>query len=57
MNLQITSKFRNMVNVNELMVGDYVDVSGRGIDINYVHEFQHLMRILGLSEYANNLKV
>ena len=28
-----------------------------GIEMNYVHEFQHLMRLLGLSEYANNLKV
>ena len=28
-----------------------------GIKIEYVHEFQHLMRLRGLSEYANNLKV
>lgn len=28
-----------------------------GIEIEYVHEFQHLMRLLGLLEYANNLKV
>ena len=28
-----------------------------GIEMNYVHEFQHLMRLLGLFEYANNLKV
>ena len=28
-----------------------------GINIEYVHEFQHLMRLLGLFDYANNLKV
>ena len=28
-----------------------------GIKLEYVHEFQHLMRLLGLFEYANNLKV
>ena len=28
-----------------------------GIEMNYVHEFQHLMRLLGLFDYANNLKV
>lgn len=28
-----------------------------GLEIKYVHEFQHLMRLLGLSEYANNLEV
>lgn len=28
-----------------------------GIELEYVHEFQHLMRLLGLFKYANNLKV
>lgn len=28
-----------------------------GINLEYVHEFQHLMRLHGLFEYANNLKV
>ena len=28
-----------------------------GIKLEYVHEFQHLMRLHGLFEYANNLKV
>ena len=28
-----------------------------GIKLEYVHEFQHLMRLLGLFKYANNLKV
>lgn len=28
-----------------------------GIELKYVHEFQHLMRLLGLYDYANNLKV
>ena len=27
------------------------------IGVNYVHEFQHLMRLRGLSDYANNLKI
>lgn len=28
-----------------------------GIKLEYIHEFQHLMRLLGLYDYANNLKV
>ena len=28
-----------------------------GIKLEYVHEFQHLMRLLGLFDYASNLKV
>lgn len=28
-----------------------------GIKLEYVHEFQHLMRLFGLYDYANNLKV
>lgn len=28
-----------------------------GIELEHVHEFQHLMKLLGLYDYANNLKV
>lgn len=28
-----------------------------GIEINYVHEFQHYLRLVNLSDYANNLKI
>lgn len=28
-----------------------------GIEIKYVHEFQHFLRMMGLSDYANNLKI
>ena len=28
-----------------------------GIELEYIHEFQHLMRLRGLFYYANNLKV
>ena len=28
-----------------------------GIKLEYVHEFQHLMRLLGLYDYAKNLKI
>ena len=28
-----------------------------GIKLEYIHEFQHLMRLFGLFKYANNLKV
>lgn len=27
------------------------------MDINYVHEFQHYLRLVNLSDYANNLKI
>lgn len=27
------------------------------IDINYVHEFQHYLRLVNLSDYADNLKI
>lgn len=27
------------------------------IDVNYVHEFQHFLRLVNLSDYANNLKI
>ena len=28
-----------------------------GIVVNYVHEFQHYLRLVNLSDYANNLKI
>lgn len=43
--------------VVKLYKEDYFRCKVNGIKIEYVHEFQHLMRLLGLSEYANNLKV
>lgn len=43
--------------VIKLYKGDSFKCEVNGIKIEYVHEFQHLMRLLGLSEYANNLKV
>ena len=27
------------------------------IDVNYVHEFQHYLRLVNLSDYANSLKI
>lgn len=37
--------------------GNCFKCSINGIEIKYVHEFQHFLRLLGLSDYANNLKV
>ena len=28
-----------------------------GVEIKYIHEFQHLLRLINLSDYANNLKL
>lgn len=47
---------------NRLRVNKYpTEVLSRwsvsGIDINYVHEFQHYLRLENLSDYANNLKI
>ena len=36
---------------------NYVRFSVDGIEINYVHEFQHYLRLVKLSDYANNLKI
>lgn len=36
---------------------NYVRFRVDGIDINYVHEFQHYLRLVNLSDYANNLKI
>lgn len=36
---------------------NYVRFRVGGIDINYVHEFQHYLRLVNLSDYANNLKI
>lgn len=27
------------------------------IDVNYIHEFQHYLRLVNLSDYANSLKI
>ena len=31
--------------------------TNRGIDVNYVHEIQHALRLCGLNELANNFKL
>ena len=31
--------------------------TNRGIDVNYVHELQHALRLCGLNEIADNFKV
>lgn len=36
---------------------NYVRFQVNGIAINYVHEYQHYLRLVGLSEMANNLKI
>lgn len=36
---------------------NYVRFRVDGIEINYVHEFQHYLRLVNLSDYANSLKI
>lgn len=36
---------------------NYVRFRVDGIEINYVHEFQHYLRLVKMSDYANNLKI
>ena len=36
---------------------NYVRFRVDGIEINYVHKFQHYLRLVKLSDYANNLKI
>ena len=43
--------------VVKIIHGNYFKCDINGIKLEYVHEFQHLMRLLGLFKYANNLKV
>ena len=41
----------------KIIHGNCFKCESNGIELEYVHEFQHLMRLLGLYDYANNLKV
>ena len=41
----------------KIIYGNCFKCEINGIELEYVHEFQHLMRLLGLFDYANNLKV
>lgn len=45
----------------DLMVTIYNDIFSRyrvnDMEIDYVHQFQHLLRLMNLSDYANNLKI
>lgn len=41
----------------KIMHGNCFKCEISGIELKYVHEFQHLMRLCGLYDYANNLKV
>lgn len=43
--------------VVKLYKGDCFRCEVNGIEIEYVHEFQHLLRLINLSDYANNLKI
>lgn len=50
--------FNGYINVIvKIIHGNCFKCEVNGVEINYVHEFQHLMRLLGLFDYANNLKV
>lgn len=60
--LHINETFSLLCNVDikvavKIIHGNCFKCEVYGIEMNYVHEFQHLMRLLGLSEYANNLKI
>lgn len=46
-----------VLRVNIYPPENYVRFKVDGIDINYVHEYQHYLRLVGLSEMANNLKI
>lgn len=47
----------NRLRVNVYQPENYVRFRVGAIDINYVHEFQHYLRLVGLSEMADNLKI
>lgn len=47
----------NCLRVNIYPPENYVRFRVGGIDINYVHEFQHFLRLVNLSDYANDLKL
>lgn len=42
---------------HHLYIGDYDDDPFISLYINYVHELQHALRLVGLDELADNLKV
>ena len=46
-----------VLRVNIYPLENYVRFRVDGIAINYVHEYQHYLRLVGLSEMANNLKI
>ncbi len=46
-----------ILRVNIYPPENHVRFCVEGIVVNYVHEFQHLLRLIGLSEMANNLKI
>lgn len=37
--------------------GNHFRCEVKGIEIKYIHEFQHYLRLANLSDYANNLKI
>lgn len=47
----------NRLRVNVYPPENYTRFRVGEIDINYVHDFQHYLRLVGLSEMANNLKI
>lgn len=47
----------NRLRVNVYPPENFTRFRVGGIDINYVHEFQHYLRLVNLSDYANNLKI
>ena len=60
--LQIYKDFTLLYNkdiniIVKIIHGNCFKCEINGIKLEYVHEFQHLMRLLGLFKYANNLKV
>lgn len=60
--LHINETFSLLCNVDikvavKIIHGNCFKCEVYGIEMNYVHEFQHLMRLLGFSDYANNLKI
>lgn len=60
--LHINETFSLLCNVDikvavKIIHGNCFRCEVNGIEIEYVHEFQHLMRLRGLSDYANNLKI
>lgn len=46
-----------VLRVNIYPPENYVRFQVDGIAIDYVHEFQHYLRLVGLSEMADNLKI